>query len=84
MFHRLVEKMLFLSKLAQIDIQQMIAILTTRVHNTDKDYWKKIQRVLSYLDPTINSVKTHLNTNNLNVVHWWEDTSCGTYPYMKG
>ena len=76
--------MLFLSNLAQLDIQQMIAILTKRVHNTDKDYWKKIQRVLIYLDPTINSVKPHLNANNLNVVHWWVDTSCGTYPYMKG
>ena len=27
--------------------------------------------------PTINSVKIHLKANNLNVVHWWVDISCG-------
>ena len=84
MFHRLVDKMLFLSKRAQLDIQQMITILTTRVHNPDEDKWKKLQRVLRYLDPTINSVKIHLNANNLNAAHWWVDTSCGKYPYLKG
>ena len=69
-FHRLLKKPLFLSKHAQPDIQPTITFLTPRVRNTDKDDWKKIQRVLSYLDKIINSVNIHLKVNNLNVVHW--------------
>ena len=72
-FHRLVAKLLFLSKRARPDIQPKIAFLTTRVINLGKDDRKKLQRVISYLDATINTVKLHLNTNNLNVFHWWVD-----------
>ena len=68
-FHRLVDKLLFLSKRARPDIQPKIAFLTTRVRSPDEDDWKKLQRVLSYLDATINTVKLHLNANNMNVFH---------------
>ena len=71
--HRLVEKILFLSKRARPDIQPTIALLTTRVRNPDEDNRKKLQSVLSYLDAKINSVELHLNEKNLNVVHWWVD-----------
>ena len=54
------------------------------MRNTDKDDWKKLRRVLSYLYTTINSVKLHLNTNGLNVVHWCLDASYSTHPYLKG
>ena len=74
-FHRFVAKLLFLIKRARPDIQPTIVFLTTRVRNPDEDNWKKIQRVLSYLDATINTVKLHLNANELNVVHWWVDAS---------
>ena len=68
--HRLVEKLVFLSKRAQADIHPIIAFLSTRVINPDEEDWKKLRRVLSYIDATINSVKLHLNANDLNVVHW--------------
>ena len=74
-FHRLVAKIHFLSKRERPDIQPTIAFLTTRVRNPEEDYWRNLRRVLSYLDATINSVKLHLNSNELNVVHWWVDTS---------
>ena len=70
-FHRLVAKLLFLSKSGQPDIQPKIVFLTTRVRNPDEDDWKKLQRVIRYLDVTINIVKIHLNANDLKVVHWW-------------
>ena len=75
---------LFLRKCTQPDIQPTIAFLTTRVKNTDKDNWKKLRMVLSYLDATINTVKLHLNTNDLHVVHWWVDASYGTHLDLKG
>ena len=68
-FQRLVSKLLFLSKRARPEIHPKIAFLTTRLITTDEDDWKKLQRVLSYLDATINTVKLHLNANNMNVVH---------------
>ena len=55
-----------------------------RVRNRDKDDCRKLQRLISYLGATINSVKLHLNDNNLNVVHWWVDASYGPHPDLKG
>ena len=78
------ENILFLSKCARPDIQPTIALLTTRVINPDEDNWKKLRRVLSYLDATINSVKLRIDANVLNVVHWWVDASYGTHTYFKG
>ena len=52
--------------------------------NPDENNWKKLRRVLSYLNSTINSVKFHLNANYLNVVHWWVDMSYGTHTDLKG
>ena len=77
-------KLLFLRKHARPDIQPTIVSLTTRVRNPDEDDWKKILRVISYLDAIINSVKLHLSANGLNVVHWWVDGSYGTHPDLKG
>ena len=41
-FHRLVAKLLFLSKGAQPDIHPTITFLVTRVQNIDKDNWEKL------------------------------------------
>ena len=64
----MVENLLFLSKRAQPDIQPTNTFLTKRVRNPDKEYWKNLRRLLSYLDATINSMKLHFNVNNLKVV----------------
>ena len=69
-FHRLVAKLLFLSKRERPDIQPTITFLTMRVRNIDKYDWKKLRRVLSYLYAKKNIVRLHLNANNLNVIHW--------------
>ena len=82
-FQRLVAKLIFLSKRAWPDIHLTIAFLTTRVRYPDEGDWKNLWRVLRYLDATINSVKLHLNKNDLNVVHWWVDASYVTHPYLK-
>ena len=62
-------KLLLLRKRARPDIQPTIAFLATRVRNPDEDDWKKLRRVISYLNATINSVKLHLSADDLNVVH---------------
>ena len=60
-FRRLVAKLLFLIKRERPDIQPTIVFLTTRVRNPDEDDWKKLRRLLSYLDATINILKINLN-----------------------
>ena len=52
-FHRLVAKLLFVSKRGRPDIQVAIAFLTTRVTNPDEDDWKKLKRLLCYINSTI-------------------------------
>ena len=54
-------KLLLLRKRARPDIQPTIAFLATRVRNPDEDDWKKLRRLLSYLDATINILKINLN-----------------------
>ena len=48
-FHSTVAKLLFVSKKARPDIMVDVAFLTTRVSNSDKDDWKKLERLLSYI-----------------------------------
>ena len=81
--HQLVSKLISLSKRARPDIQPKIAFLTTRMRYPDKEDWKNLQRLLSYLDATINRVKIHLKIKTLNVVHWWVDTSYGKIHIKK-
>ena len=83
-FHLLVANLLYLIKRAQPYIQPTIMFLTMRVINPDEGDWKKLRRVLSYLNATINSMKLHLNPNDLNVVHWWVEPSYGTHSDLKG
>ena len=80
----MVAKIIFLRKCTRPDIQPIIEFLTLRVRNLDEEDWKKLQRVLSYLNAIINSVKLNLNKNNLNVIHWWVDAPYGTHPDLKG
>ena len=65
----MVANLIFLRNISIPDIQPIILFLTTRVKNPDKDDWKKLRRVLSYLDATIHSVNLHLNVNDLNFFH---------------
>ena len=51
-FHSTVAKLLYLEKRARPDLETNIAFLTTRVSNPDKDDWKKLIRLLSYIKHT--------------------------------
>ena len=51
-FHKFVAKGLFASKRAQPDIQPTIAVLTTRVKGPTEGDWKKLMRLMEYLNGT--------------------------------
>jgi hypothetical protein len=66
-FHTLTAKLLFLSKRAQPDLQQAIGFLTTHVKNPDMDDWKKLKRVIQYLQGT-QDLNLTLEANSTHVI----------------
>ena len=73
-FHKMVAKLLFVSKHSRPNIQVAIAFLTTRVTKPDVDDWEKLVRLLCYLNSTID-LKLKLSIQNFRVVKWWVDAS---------
>ena len=81
-FHTFVAKGLFASKRARPDIQPTIAILSTRVKEPTKGDWKKLLRLMKYLNGTQNMVLT-LAANDLHVVKWFADVVYAVHPDFK-
>ena len=48
-FHHVTSKLLYLAKRARPDLQLCVTVLCTRVKDLDKDYWKKLTRVMKYI-----------------------------------
>jgi Reverse transcriptase (RNA-dependent DNA polymerase) len=82
MFHHNTAKLLFLSKRARPDIQTAVAFLTTRVKAPDVDDYKKLARVMKYLDGSQHLTMT-LEADDLSVVKWWVDGSYAVHPDMR-
>ena len=65
-YHTFTAKGLFLCKRARPDIQTTIAFLTTRVQNPDTDDYKKLVRLMRYLQNTKDLVLT-IKADNTNI-----------------
>ena len=78
LFHTYVAKLLFVSKRGRPDIQVAIAFLSTRAIEPDIDDWKKLTRLLRYINSTIDLVLT-LSVENFNTVKWWVDALYATH-----
>eukprot|EP00804_Cyclotella_cryptica_P024335 CCRYP_015328-RA/>CCRYP_015328-RA protein AED:0.38 eAED:0.07 QI:0/0/0/0.66/0.5/0.33/3/0/529 len=68
-FHRTTAQLLFLSTRARKDIQTAVSFLTTRVKKPDEDDWRKIRKVLEYLNGTID-LKLRVEIKDLRVMRW--------------
>ena len=66
-FHTFIAKGLFASKRARPDIHPTIAVVTTRVKGPVDGDWKKLMRLMKYLNGTQDMVLT-LVANDLHVV----------------
>ena len=77
-FHTFVAKLLFVSKRGRPDIQVAIAFLSTRVQEPDRDDWKKLTRLIRYVNGTIDLVLT-LSINGFNSIKWWVNASFATH-----
>ena len=82
-FHTIVAKALFLCKRARPDIMTAVAFLSTRVRDPDEDDWKKLMRMLYYLNYTRDLVLT-LSADSTNICKWYVDASYAIHPDMRG
>jgi len=80
LFHHLVAKLLYLSKLTRQDIQTAVAFLCTRVREPDTDDYKKLTKVMQYIR---NTKDITLTIEPDDEAKWWVDSSYAVHPDMK-
>ena len=81
-FHHMTAKALFLAKRARPDIQTAVSFLCTRVKKPDEDDYKKLARLMKYLQGT-KGMSLTIEPENLQVVKWWVDASYAVHHDMK-
>jgi hypothetical protein len=83
-FHTTVAKGLFLCKRARPDLQPTIPFLCTRVQAPDDDDWKKMLRMLKYLDLTKDLVLTlEAGSGKIVMCKWHLDAAFAVHKDMK-
>ena len=81
-FHTWVAKVLFACKRARPDTHTAVTLLCTRVKGPNQNDWKKLNRLLQYLNGTRDDVLT-LGIDDLNVIKWYVDASFAVHPDFK-
>ena len=81
-YHTITAKGIFLCKRARTDIQTTSEFLTTSIKKPDKDDWKKLQKLLQYLNGT-KDLDLILKANHLNILNWYIDTSHHIHPDFR-
>ena len=83
-FHHTVYQLLFAANRARRDIQTAVSFLTTCVRDPDEDDWKKLVRVLKYLNGT-RYMKLTLVADEMNfIIHWYVDGSHQIHEDCRG
>ena len=82
-FHHYTAQLLFLSKRARPDLQTAVAFLCTRVHSPDQDDWKKLARVLKYLQQSAH-LPLILGSDNKGNIYWLVDAAFAVHNNMRG
>ncbi len=65
------------------DIKLAISFLCTRVQSPSMDNWKKLKRVLGWLEATINDTRI-IKANSLKGICTWIDASYAVHENMRG
>jgi hypothetical protein len=81
-YHTFVVKGLFACKRARPDIHPTIAVLCSRVKKPNENDWKKVQRLLKYINGTRKD-KLILSTDDLHVIKWYVDCAFALHPDFK-
>ena len=82
-FHHITMQLQYLSQRGRPDIRTAIAFLSSRVNKPDRDDYKKLSRVISYLRNTVDLMLV-LSADDSGEINWWVDASHAVHPDMKG
>jgi hypothetical protein len=82
MFHHIVAKTLWAAIRARPDLLTTLSFLTCKVKAPDKDDYKKLTRMISYIKGTIDLPLT-LSASGTSIVKWWVDASYATRKNMR-
>jgi hypothetical protein len=82
LFHSLVAKLLWVNKCGQPDVAVVISFLCTRVQQPDTDDWKKLARVIKYLQRT-KFLRLTMEASHLDQNHWFIDGAFAVHEDMK-
>jgi hypothetical protein len=81
-FHTFVAKGLFACKRARPDIHPTIAVLSTCVQKPNEEDWKRLHRLLRYINGTRKD-KLILSADDLHVIKWYVDCAFAVHPDFK-
>ena len=81
-FHSIVAKLLYVAKRARPDIEPTIAFLCTCVSCSNMDDWKKLGRVIGFLNKTIDD-KRVIGVTSLKTLVTWVDAAYAVYRNMR-
>jgi hypothetical protein len=81
-FHSVVAKLLYVSHRSRMDIQLPIAFLCTRVSCCTEEDWKKLRRILEYLNGTLDHVRI-IGADDLARMKTWVDASYAVHMDMR-
>jgi hypothetical protein len=79
---RVVMQLLFLSQRARPDIRPAVSFLNSRLLQPDEDDYKKLTRVVRYLDTTVD-MPLVLAADDSGQIRWWIDSSFAVHEDMK-
>jgi hypothetical protein len=82
-FVHMVMQLLYLSQRARPDIRTAVSFLCTRLRKPDLDDYKKLARVMKYLQGTVD-LPLILSSDGSGMLAWWVDASYAVHPDMKG
>ena len=82
LFHHFVAQLLYLSKRARPDIQLSVSFLCTRVRGPDTDDYKKLARVMKYIQGTI-GLPLILSIDKSGNIKWYIDASFAVHTDMR-
>ena len=81
-FHTITAQGLFLCKRARPDIAPVIAYLTTRVREPSESDWKKLERMMKFLQQTMTDRLT-LRSDGTRVLKWGADATFAVHEDMR-
>jgi hypothetical protein len=81
-FVHIVMQLLYLSQRARPDIRTAVSFLCGRLTKADEDDYKKLARVLKYLDSTVD-MPLVLAADDAGKIRWWVDASYAVHADMK-